>query len=149
MRAKLCHALGQESGPGLCETSQEPGRIAELAIELGESRMLLRPGQDGLSAEGAKQAMAIACASYSRVIIALPSPSRWIHPDAWAGALSEVLIALPQGCVSQSEIADVINQLRQLGITVRGTVVTNYSHVRDPLGAEELAHLALPPPGSA
>jgi hypothetical protein len=63
--------------------------------------------------------------------------------------LSEVLIALPQGCVSQSEIADVINQLRQLGITVRGTVVTNYSHVRDPLGAEELAHLALPPPGSA
>lgn len=149
LQAAFTRALGQPDGPGLGEACAAPGRLGELALELDEARYLLRPGDGAASAAGIKALLAAARSQYARTLIWLPRPAQWTDQAAWSAVLDHIVLAVPQGAVSRSEISAALNRLSELGIAVRGVVVTGFSARCDPLAREELAQAAIPPLGRA
>jgi len=148
LRGAVSRAL-QRSGAGLGEACGKPERLPELVQQLDEFRRLLPPGEGELTPESLKQVLATAKARYSRTVICLPLPAQWTDQAVWRAALDQVVLAVPQGAVSRGEIQAVLGQLQDLGISVRGAVVTGFSSARDPLAREELAQIAVPPLGRA
>jgi hypothetical protein len=131
---QLSRALNQPTGAGLAEACDNPGQLEDLVVSL---------------ADGLLRLAAAACQRYAQVLVCLPTPGRWPRPETWASSLNEVVLTVPQGGASRNEIAAELARLNKLGLSVRGIAVTNYSAVRDPLGAEETALVAVTPPGPA
>jgi uncharacterized protein involved in exopolysaccharide biosynthesis len=145
----LSRTLNQSDGAGFAEACVNPARLKELAVSLRESRCLLKPGQGEIAAEWLKSLVQTAQERYARVLICLPAPGRWLNPQQWASSLGEVVLTVPQGGATRTEIDDTLARLQGLGLSIRGVVVTNYSTARDPLGREELPYVAVTPSGHA
>ena len=146
LNAGLSRALKQDESAGLLEAAAEPVRLVELAINLGESRAVLTPGQGGTASDGLTGLLSAAAGQYSRTLICLPAPSKWLARELWTG-LGEVILTVPQSGATRDEIKAAVAKLNEFGIGIRGIVVTNYSTARDPLGREELAQVPVTPAG--
>ncbi|MBN2083274.1 hypothetical protein JW859_13835 [bacterium] len=146
LNAGLSRALKQPEVAGLLEAAADPARLGELAANLGESRAVLTPGQSGTATDGLTGLLAAAGEQFSRTLICLPAPSKWLARELWTG-LGEVILTVPQSGATRDEIKAALAKLGEFGIGVRGVVVTNYSTARDPLGREELPQVSVTPAG--
>lgn len=149
LQALLTRALSREPGPGLTDVATGAATASDTAIQIDRHRRLLRYGTGQPAADQISRLVGQLAAEHGRVIACLPPPSHWAGVEGIRSLLSQCVLTVSQGRASRADIAAALSRLEQLGLSVRGIVVTRFDARRDPLASVELAHVPVVMTGRA
>jgi uncharacterized protein involved in exopolysaccharide biosynthesis len=135
--------------PGLAELGTGAASFAQATHKVRDGVLLLPPGGRPLNAEECARAWLALGEHSGCVLCCLPPPAQWQDQAGLLPLLDAVVLAVPQSGAPGAAVSLTAARLRGLGVQPLGLVVTNYSRVRDVLGASELGLLTVEPEGAA